>query len=237
MNRTAIITGGAKLLGAAMAVALANEGWDIALHYNTSSEEAASLSKRIEALGKSCKRFQADFNRMKDVRALLPSVLAEMQDVDVLINSVSIFGRARMVETTEDIFDSHFQVNLKAPFFLSQAFAAHCGKGHIINLLDTRIAKNTVQYFAYGLTKKALLAFTEMAAVELGPSIRVNAVAPGLILPSAGTNSGTFENMGKKIPAHATGHPDDIVSAVLFLLKSRFITGECIFVDGGEKLL
>ena len=105
------------------------------------------------------------------------------------------------------------------------------------NLLDTRITQDSYHYFAYSLTKKALEAFTRMAARELGPRIRVNGVAPGLILPSADTEKEAFARMGERIPLKSTGKPEDVASAVLFLLENPFITGECVFVDGGEKLL
>ena len=237
MARGVLITGGGKRIGAAIAFECAKSGWDIALHYRSSRKDAEGLADRIEGMERSCRLFQADFGDMAQVMRLIPDVLESMPQVNVLVNSVSLFRRATMMETTESLFDDHFQVNLKTPFFLSQAFANRVRDGHIVNILDTKVSKHAIRYFAYSLTKKSLAEFTCMAARELGPAIRVNAVAPGLILPSAGTSRDAFENMGKKIPLKQTGNPDDIAQAVLFLLQSRFITGECIFVDGGERLM
>jgi len=237
VNQAILITGGGKRIGSAIGRTLANDGWDIALHYRTSTQEAEETAGYIHSLGRTCCLFQADFNQMGEVRALIPSVFDKMPHVRAMVNSVSLFGRAKMMETSEALFDSHFQVNLKAPFFLSQSFAMRVQEGHIINILDTRISKHTIQYFVYSMTKKSLKAFTQMAARELGPAIRVNAVAPGLILPSVDSENEAFIKMEKKIPLQQTGEPDDIASTVLFLLRSKFITGECIFVDGGERLM
>jgi NAD(P)-dependent dehydrogenase (short-subunit alcohol dehydrogenase family) len=141
-----------------------------------------------------------------------------------------------MMETDSVFFDRHFNANFKAPFFLSRDFARQCDKGHIINILDTKISGILIEYFVYTLTKKALYEFTHMAAKELGPAIRVNGVCPGLILPSAYREKEDFEKMGQRVPLKRTGNTESVVSAIRFLINNTFITGECIFVDGGEHL-
>jgi len=236
MKGTALITGGAKRIGRAIALGLADEGFNIALHYSSSPKEAEKTAGEIEGKGVLCHLFRADFNKMDEVFSLIPFVFEKFPDCNLLINNVSIFQRARLMNTDEELFDRHFNINLKTPFFLSRDFAQHSSKGHIINILDTKISKILVEYFVYTLTKKTLYEFTLMAAKELGPKIRVNGVSPGLILPSSEQRKEDFEKMGSRIPLQRTGDPDAVVSAVCFLIESEFITGEVIFVDGGEHL-
>jgi NAD(P)-dependent dehydrogenase (short-subunit alcohol dehydrogenase family) len=128
-------------------------------------------------------------------------------------------------------------VNLRAPFFLLRDFAARCAPGQVINLLDTRIVRDEFNYAAYTLSKKSLAELTRMAAREFAPRVRVNAVAPGLILPSPEGGGDQFERMAKSIPLKTTGCPEQIADAVMFLARSEFITGEVIHIDGGEHLL
>jgi len=236
MKGTALVTGGARRIGRAIALALADNGFNIALHYSSSPVEAEKTAGEIEKKGALCHLFCADFNKMDEVSSLIPSVFERFPDCNLLINNASIFQRARLMNTDEDLFNHHFNINFKTPFFLSRDFTQHASKGHIINILDTKISKNLIEYFVYTLTKKALYEFTLMAAKELGPKIRVNGVSPGLILPSSRQSREDFERMGSKIPLQRTGNTDGVVSAVLFLIENDFITGEVIFVDGGEHL-
>ena len=236
MKGTALITGGAKRIGRAIALSLAGKEYNIALHYRTSQQDAESAASDIRSKGVECELFQCDLSDSDKVATLIPRVFERCPDCSLLVNNASVFQRARLMETDEALFDRHFNTNLKAPFFLSRDFARLCRKGHIINILDTKISRTLVEYFAYTLTKKALFEFTRMAAKELGPSIRVNGVSPGLILPSADLGPEDFEKMGDRVPLKTTGNPASIVSAVHFLIDNTFITGECIFVDGGEHL-
>ena len=236
MKGTALITGGAKRIGRAIALALADDGFNIALHYSSSPKKAEETAGEIEKKGVNCHLFSADFDKMDEVSSLIPSVFEIFPDCNVLINSASIFQRARLMDTDEELFNRHFNINFKTPFFLSRYFAQYSSKGHIINILDTKISRNLIEYFAYTLTKKALYEFTLMAAKELGPEIRVNGVSPGLILPSAKQTREDFEKMATQVPLQKTGNTDSVVSAVRFLIENEFVTGELIFVDGGEHL-
>jgi pteridine reductase len=233
---TALITGGAKRIGRTIGLALAKEGYAVAIHFQSSRSEAEKLRGEILALGVRCEMFPCDFGAMDEVSTLIERVFAEFPDCNLLINNASLFERAHLMETTPDFFDRLMTVNLKVPFFLSRDFAKRCESGQIINLLDTKIDKELTAYFVYSLTKKALREFTKMAAKELGPRIRVNGIAPGLILPSADSDPESFQRMGDKVPLRRTGSPDDIARAVLFLVQNEFITGECIHVDGGEHI-
>jgi pteridine reductase len=236
MTQAALVTGGAKRIGFAIANALAEQGYDIALHYHTSRSEAEQSAERIREKGRRCILFSCDLNRAGEVASLIPAVFKELPECTVLVNSASIFERAHLLETDAEMFERHFNVNFKAPFFLSKDFASRCGSGNIINICDTKIAQELTPFFVYSLTKKALYAFTRMASKELGPTVRVNAVAPGMILPSKGFGEEDLIRMSKKLPLQKKGEAEDVASAVLFLLRNEYITGQCIFVDGGEHL-
>jgi pteridine reductase len=233
---TALVTGGAKRIGRAIALSLAERGYGIALHYRSSEAEAKDLAEEISRRGVECRLFRCDFANPADVRLLIPSVFERFPDCNLLINNASVFERVRLMETDDDVFDRHFNVNFRAPFFLSRDFARNCTEGQIINILDTKIMRMQTAYFAYTLSKKALSELTLMAAKELGPRIRVNGISPGLILPSSEMSTEDFTFMGSRIPLGKTGNPANVVSAVHFLVENPFITGEIIFVDGGEHL-
>jgi len=233
---TVLITGSAKRIGRTLAIGLAHDGYGIALHYRSSKKDAEAARLEIQDFGGRCELFQADLSQSNDVHQLIPRVVKTCPDLTILINNASLFQCKTFFETDENVFDAHFDLNFKAPFFLTQQFSQSVKKGQVIHLLDTKINKHSQYYFAYTLTKKVLYEFTKMAAKELGPHIRVNSVAPGLILPSKSMSEDEFEKLGKRIPLQTTGRPEDILSAVRFLIHHPFITGECIHVDGGEHL-
>ena len=237
MPHAALITGGAKRIGRAIALALAEDGCDVALHFNTSSEEADDVAAEIRRLGRRCEQFACDLADSRQVLRLMPAVFEAMPGCDLLVNNASIFRRVGLLETDEAVYDAHFAIHCKAPFFLSRDFAGGCaGAGQIINILDTRVADTPTAHFAYALSKKTLYEFTRMAARALGPRIRVNAVCPGLILPPPGEDESWLERLSADLPLKRHGGVDDVVAAVRFLLAGEFITGEAIFVDGGQHL-
>ncbi len=236
MDQAVLVTGGAKRIGREIALFLAEKGYDIALHFGSSEKEAKEVSGLVAEKGRRCRLFQCDLGDMKAVSSLIPDVRRSFPDLSLLVNNASIFKRARFMETDFDLFDRHFNINFKTPFFLSRDFARLCKTGQIINILDTKISKTLIEYFVYTLSKKALFEFTKMAAKELGPHIRVNGIAPGLILPASDMREKDFEKMGDHIPLQKTGNPQAIIQAVDFLIGNDFVTGETIFVDGGEHL-
>ena len=234
---TALITGGTKRIGREISLALASKGFNIALHYNNAGAEALdALTREIHKKGVECRPFKCDFADFKAVSTLIGEVLESFPDLEALVNNASIFEPSSIKETTEALFDSHLNINFKAPFFISKEFAQNVKQGNIINILDTKIKGNNPPYAAYLLTKKALSEFTRMAAIEFAPLIRVNAVAPGLILPHSGNDQAYFDKLVQKIPLKKRGYPEDIAKAVCFFIESKFITGETIFIDGGESL-
>lgn len=236
-NGTALITGGAKRLGRAIAVRLAELGFDIALHYNTSRGDAERVASEIEAAGAGCDLFACDLGDGQAALQLIGRVTNAFSDLSILVNNASIFERGPLLDTEPELFDRHFDINYRAPFFLTRDFARHRDQGLVINLVDTKISHNAGAYFAYTLTKKSLFEFTKMAAAQLGPKIRVNAVAPGLVLPPAGEDESYLAERAKSIPLQRHGDPAAVCNAIAYLVDNPFITGQCIYVDGGEHLL
>jgi NAD(P)-dependent dehydrogenase (short-subunit alcohol dehydrogenase family) len=233
---TALVTGATRRIGKEIALSLGRAGFNIALHHNESSPD--DLTAEIESLeaGVKCLAFRCDFSDPKEVGGLIEAVTMSFPDLEVLVNNASIFLPSTINETTEELFDSHFNINFKAPFFLSKAFAEKVESGNIINILDTKVNGDNSPHAAYLLTKKVLADFTRMAAKEFAPGIRVNAVSPGLILPQYGKDQTYFDKLTQKIPLKRRGFPTDIARAVAFFIESDFITGETVTIDGGEMI-
>ncbi len=232
----ALVTGGAIRLGRSFALALAAAGYDIALHYRSSAGPAEETATDIEALGVRCHRFQADLADAGRLDDLVGRVAATLPHLNVLVNSASAYTQSRIMETTPSLFDEQFAVNLRAPFFLTQAFARHAGSGSVVNVLDNKIGFNQFQYAAYLLSKKALADLTRMAALEFAPAIRVNGIAPGVVLPASSRSAAYIAWRLEAIPLRRQGSEDHITAALLSLLENPFITGQVLVVDGGENI-
>jgi pteridine reductase len=238
MNDTALITGGSKRVGKAVVEHLAARGWNIAIHFNSSEEPAAELEHQLQKKypGQMFLRIKADLAIENEVERLIPAVISKTGILHLLVNNASVFQPAYLRKTSSKLFDIHMNVNLKAPFILIRDFAAHCKTGNIINLTDTRITKNRSDYAAYSLSKKALWALTQMAALELAPDIRVNAIAPGVTLPPEGKSDDYLWKLAEKIPMKKPGGTDPILRSVDFILENTLVTGQLLFADGGECL-
>jgi pteridine reductase len=232
----ALVTGGAVRLGRAIALALAGAGYDIALHYGRSAEAAVSTAEEIRALGAACHTVQADLRDAEALPGLVGAARAALPGLAALVNSASAYTQATIGATTAAIFDEQLAVNLRAPLLLTRAFAEQVGRGSVVNIVDNKVGFNQFQYAAYLLAKKGLAELTRMAAVEFAPAIRVNGVAPGVVLP-AGTRSEEYIAWRVSgIPLRRQGSTDDIAGAILFLLRSPFVTGQILTVDGGESV-
>lgn len=240
MRNAVIITGGAKRIGAAMAAYFARKNFDIALHYNNSESEALALQKKIRETGVNCEIFAQDLSYRAELEPLIERIYKKMPHCNILINNASVFERGEFFETDEALFDRQFDINFKAPFFLTRYFSKKFGKNSgacVINILDTDIAQNQISHFAYLLSKKSLAAFTVMAARALGKNIRVNGVCPGSMLPSA-ENYGDYEEKVKElVPLKNQPSLDELSEAVFWLTQQHSITGQIINVDGGKHVL
>ena len=236
MKKAALITGSAKRIGKAIALHLAENGFDIALHYNTSKADAQTVAKEIKDKGQDCILLQCDISNINNVLTLIDKAKQSFPSLSLLINNASVFEKRSFFESNPDFFENHLNTNFKAPFFLSQSFAKSCKKGHIINLLDTNITRDRTKYFVYTLTKKMLYEFTKMAAAELAPDIRVNAVALGRIIPPLNKEKEYLGHSMDSVPLKKWGSIQNIIQSIDFLLENDYLTGQCIFVGGGDHL-
>ncbi|MBN1134959.1 MAG: SDR family oxidoreductase [Anaerolineae bacterium] len=238
-GKVAIVTGGAVRLGRTLALALAEQGVRVGVHYGSSASHARTAVEAIKAMGSNAVAIQADLSQPGGAQSVVERAAAHLGQVDILVNSAAIFEPGNWDDTTEASWDRHFAINLKSPFFLSQAFAAQLGRqraGHIVNIADWRGARPGPDYVAYTLTKAAVIAMTRSLALALAPNIQVNAIAPGLILPPPGQDQAYLESKANQVPARRVGSPQEIANAMIFLLRSDFVTGDLIFVTGGEHL-
>jgi NAD(P)-dependent dehydrogenase (short-subunit alcohol dehydrogenase family) len=235
----ALITGGGRRIGAAIARALAADGWDIVVHYNRSGGEAAALAAEIRAAGGSCGLLQADLSQRADVEGLMGRCIGEHGPIDCLINNASTFANDTIATVTWDSFQQHLAPNLAAPLLLSRDFAASfAGRdgGCIINLLDQKLANLNPDFLSYTLSKVALSGLTEILAMALSPRIRVCGVAPGLTMISGRQTEESFARAWRDTPLGRSSTPEEIASCVRFILATPSITGQTIILDGGESL-
>lgn len=236
-----LVTGAGKRIGAAIAEALADRGAPVVLHYGQSSQEAEALCERIVRHGGRVATVQADLNQPEQVMRLIERAAGCFGPLGVLINNAALFHPGHFSDTSLAQWQHHLAVNLTAPFLLMQAFAQQSTPhqtGKILNLLDQRIARPRPGHLAYNATKSALWTLTQIAAQELAPHIQVNAIAPGPILPASGEGSeASFLAVARKTPLQRPGGPEDILQAVLYLLRQNYVTGEILRVDGGEHLV
>lgn len=238
MNKTALITGAAKRVGKAMADHLASQGWNIAIHYNSSELEARLFCDELTRTypNQQFEIFKANLNLPEEVELLIPQVIQKMQGIDLLINNASVFEPAKLVDTTAGFLDRQMNVNFKAPFILIRDFAQTLKSGVVVNFVDTRIVTNQSNFAAYSISKKALWELTKMAALEFGPDIRVNAIAPGLTLPPEEKGEDYLLKLAEKIAMKRPGGLEPILKSLDFILNNDYLTGQLLFCDGGENL-
>ncbi|MHC4715392.1 MAG: SDR family oxidoreductase [Planctomycetota bacterium] len=232
----ALVTGAAKRIGRAIALALAGRGARVIVHYRSSADEARDVVEQIGAAGGAAACVQADLADTKAARGLMDRAAGEFGPVDILVNSASIFPADGLTDFTAERLYQNVNVNALSPLLLGRALAAQGRDGQIVNLLDCRIVDYDREHAAYHLSKRMLFTLTRMMALEFAPRIRVNAVAPGLILPPPGLDEGFLERMASTNPLGRHGDVSDIANAVLFLVGSDFVTGQVIYVDGGRHM-
>lgn len=237
--RAALVTGGARRIGRAIVEALARAGYAVAIHVNRSLAVGQDLRDAIVAAGGRAAVVTGDLAAHEQVLALVPAAAAALGPLSLLVNNAGEFEADDLASLDRAQFDRHFAINLRAPLFLAQAFAAQApqdANAAIINLLDPRVYRPTPRFLSYGLTKSGLHAATVMLAQALAPRIRVNAVAPGPTLPSPRQDAAAFASLSQAMPLGHGPSPEEIADAVLFLAQARSISGETLAVDGGQHL-
>jgi pteridine reductase len=235
-GKTALVTGAAKRIGAAISLALAREGANVVLHYHGSGDEAGRLRDKITALGVSSWLLQADFEKPQEYETLIERAIETAGGLDMLVNNASLFPVDSLATVTFESLVRNMEVNAWVPFVLSRDFARLAGRGKIVNLVDSRTHDFDWTHVAYILSKHVLDVLTRVTALRYAPNITVNGVAPGLILPPPGEDQGYIDRLTHTVPLKRHGSPEDTAEAVVYLLKSNFLTGEVINVDGGRHL-
>ena len=238
-KRVALVTGAAKRLGRVIALELARRGFDLAIHYRGSADEAAQTVADARALGVSAEPFKADLADEAACRALVPAVVAMLGRLDAVVNSASIFEYDDASTFSFRSMELHWRSNTAPAIVLAQALHLHLGDervGCVVNLLDQKLWNPNPDYLSYTLSKAALEAATTLLAQALAPRVRVCGVAPGITLPSGPMTSADFEVAHQLSPLGQSSEPLDIARAVAFLLESKAITGHTVLVDGGQHL-
>lgn len=244
----ALITGAARRLGRSMALYLAEQGYDVAIHYDRSAEDAERTAGEARAFGVVAECFQADLLDETATAGLIPRVAAMMGQVSVLINNASIFEYDDIRSATMEGWDRHIGSNLRAPFQLTQSFAAQAkpagideaeeavATGLIVNIVDQRVLKPTPEFMTYSLAKAGLWAMTKTTAQALAPAIRVNAIGPGPTMIGARQSEEHFAAQRAATILQRGADPQGITRALGYFLEARAVTGQLICVDGGQHL-
>jgi pteridine reductase len=237
-GRVALVTGAGRRVGQAIAVALGAKGMRVAVHYHGSADGANETVRAIKAANGDARTFQADLSRVESHAPLVAAITAAFGSLDVLVNSAAIMVRTPFGEVTPEQWDSIMTLNLRAPFFLTQA-AAPCLKkasGAVVNIADLAAFETWPAYVPHGISKSGVVHMTRSLARVLAPDVRVNGIAPGTVLLPEDWSPQADERLRQTTPLGRTGSPDDVSATVIFLLESDYITGETIIVDGGRHV-
>jgi NAD(P)-dependent dehydrogenase (short-subunit alcohol dehydrogenase family) len=238
--KNVLVTGAAKRLGRAIALDLAAAGWNVAVHFHGSEEDADSAVQQARAFGVEATALKCDLSNEAETTALVGRAAKEIGPLTALINSASLFENDDWQSATRASWDDHMETNLRAPLLLSQMFARQLptgAKGNIINIVDQRVLKPTPQFLSYSLSKAGLYWLTTTLAQGMGPRIRVNAVGPGPTLKNPRQSDADFDRQRDATILQRGADPADICAAVRYLLTAEAVTGQMLAVDGGQHLI
>ncbi len=237
MIKTALITGGAKRIGRALTLGLAERGWNIALHYASSHDDAMELMRMVKSLGVEGVALQADLADGTRAQALMQEANDALGEVSLLINNASVFERDTVDNLKLESWDAHLDVNLRAPALLMRDFAKQSNGGNIINIIDQRVWRLTPHFLSYTVSKAGLWTLTQTFAQALaGQNIRVNGIGPGPTLPNPRQSMKEFEKQTQLVPLGHAASPDDVVDGVHYIVQASSMTGQMIALDGGQHL-
>ena len=239
-GKVALVTGGAVRVGREIVRALADAGADVAIGYRRSAGEARAAVREMQARGVRAVALRADVARPREARALVANTVRRLGRLDLLVNNAALFFRTPVATTTPAQFDRLLAVNLRAPFFVSQAAARAMGRrgGRIINIADVGAVRAWPGYVPYGVSKAGVVMLTRGLAAALAPRIQVNAVAPGVVLLPENFPRASGRRLAARIPMGRHGRPADVAEAVRFFATcSDYVTGQVLFVDGGMSAI
>jgi NAD(P)-dependent dehydrogenase (short-subunit alcohol dehydrogenase family) len=246
-SRAVLVTGAARRIGRATALALAADGWAVAVHYNQSGTEAEDTVKAIEAAGGHAVKVAAELGSESDTADLVERAATGLgRPLTALINNASAFEHDDIETATRQSWDLHMEANLRAPFVLSQAFAAQFAAqfaeapagvvGNIVNILDQRVWNLTPEFMSYTLSKAGLWTLTQTLALALAPGVRVNAIGPGPTIASVRQTAAQFAAQNRSVPLGHGATPDEVAATLRFILDAPAMTGQMIALDGGQHL-
>lgn len=238
-RKNVLVTGAAKRMGAAIVQALADDGWSVAVHYNHSREDAEALVRRLELQGRRAVALQADLANEAEVETLVSRAREELGPLTALVNNASLFERDEALTVTRESWHAHMDINLRAPFILSQEFALQVPErtgGAIVNIVDQRVLNLTPGFFSYTLSKAGLWTMTQTLAMALAPGVRVNAVGPGPTIQNERQSEAHFRAQWESTALERKVEPEEVCAAVRYLLSAPSVTGQMIAVDSGEHL-
>ncbi|HET6522688.1 MAG TPA: SDR family oxidoreductase [Geminicoccaceae bacterium] len=242
-GRAALVTGGARRLGRAIALDLARHGWDVAVHYGRSAAEAEEVVAAIGRLGggRRAVALRAELAEESEVEGLVGRAAEGLgRPLALLVNNAAVFAYDRPETAGRASWDAHMAVNLRAPLVLTQRFVAQLPpeavEGHVVNLIDQRVWNLTPNYTSYTVSKAGLWALTRHLALALAPRVRVNAIGPGLALPGPGQSEADFRALAGAAPLGRSTSPEEVAAALRFLIDSSSVTGQMIALDGGQHL-
>ncbi|MDB2414722.1 SDR family oxidoreductase [Rickettsiales bacterium] len=239
-EKNAIVTGAAKRLGAAIAKRLANLGWNIALHYNNSYDEAEKVAKEIRNIGRKAFLVKADLSVDSELNTIIEKANEGLGELSLLINNASAFNNDLIDNITRESWNNHIDTNLWAPLKLSQDFSRQLSydkKGQIINMVDYCVLRMPNNFLSYSTSKAALWSLTQSLGLQLAPKIRVNAIGPGDTLKNPREKQEHFDKACASTPLKHGSSPEEVCDTIEYFLKSKSVTGQLITLDGGKHLL
>lgn len=239
MRKVALITGSALRIGHEIATHLAVKGWDLALHFNSSHNEAHAFELKLKSNFPKQRfvSFMTDLGDQVQTSKLIQQVIEQFGALYLLVNNASVFHSSSLKETSRELLMHQTIVNYMAPYILIRDFANKASKGLVINIVDTRITNNKSDYLAYSISKKALWELTKMAALELAPNFRINAIAPGAVLPPEGKDQMYLEKIAGNTPMKIPSGTISILKSLDYIVENQDLTGQLIFCDGGSHLI
>ena len=237
-DRVALVTGGGRRVGRALAVALGGEGMRVVVHYHGSEAGARETARLVAAAGGSATVVRADLAAADSPERLVADVVREHGALDVLVNSAAVMERTPLGSVTPAAWDAMFAVNLRAPFLLTQAAAPHLTRAHgcVVNIADLAAFETWPAYIPHGISKAGVVYMTRALARALAPAVRVNGIAPGPVLLPEGWSEEDAAHLRETTPLRQLGSPADVTSAAIYLLRADYVTGETLIVDGGRHV-
>ena len=237
-GRVALVTGAGRRVGRALAVGLGEQGMHVVVHYHASDSGAKETARLIDAAGGRATLMTADLTNGEAPASLITAIVRNVGSLDVLVNSSAVMERTPIGEVTPAQWDAMMALNLRAPFMLAQAAAPHLTAvaGAVINIADLAAFETWPQYIPHGISKAGIVYMTRALARTLAPHVRVNAIAPGAVLLPDDWREEDAARIRDSTPLCRLGSPDDVVQAMLYLLRADYVTGETIIVDGGRHV-